>query len=179
MAKVDGDLSLFMTPAAYSNLKNEKKTESTKRSEKTRFLNIFESAKNKTEAGGLGPLPNMPVSDDTVNILMDEVRSAGDSLRDRPFPEEILHYKKAVRNFMHYIVENTYTLKQEDGIQNYLKEGYSGSRGKFDVTTYTKIQVIDKKMEDLAAMLLSSQRQQIELASRLEEIRGLLIDLLE
>jgi uncharacterized protein YaaR (DUF327 family) len=39
--------------------------------------------------------------------------------------------------------------------------------------------VIDKKLEDLAAMLLSSQMRQMELVSRLEEIKGLLVDLLQ
>jgi uncharacterized protein YaaR (DUF327 family) len=38
--------------------------------------------------------------------------------------------------------------------------------------------VVDKKLEDMAAMILSSQMGQIELASRLEEITGILVDLM-
>jgi hypothetical protein len=44
---------------------------------------------------------------------------------------------------------------------------------------YTSIQVIDKKLEDLAAMLLRNQGQHIDMLSSLEEIKGLLIDLLQ
>ena len=167
-----------MNPAAYSQVKEEKKT---KRSGKTEFSRIFEEIRGKT-AGELGPLENLPVSEETLNLLMDEVRSAGDTLRNKPFPSEILLYKQAVRNFMHYIIENCYSLDHETGIPKFLKPGYKGMRGTPEAMkqiTYTKIQVIDKKLEDLAAMLLSSQMQQLELASRLEEIKGLLIDLMQ
>ena len=183
MAKVDTDVqSFFMNPSAYTHVKGEdKKTRGIRRGGKTEFSRIFEEIRGKT-AGELGPLENLPVSEETINFLMDEVRSAGDSLRGRPFPSEILRYKQAVRNFMHYVVENSYSLDHETGIPKFLKSGYKGPRGtpeSMKQITYTKIQVIDKKLEDMAAMLLSSQMQQLELASRLEEIKGLLIDLLQ
>ena len=113
---------------------------------------------------------------------MDDVRNAGDILRGRPFPDEIIRYKQAVRNFMHYVVENSYALEHEAGIPKFLKPGYNGPRGTPEAMAqlrYTKIQVIDKKLEDLAAMLLSGQKRQLEIASRLEEIQGLLVDLLQ
>jgi uncharacterized protein YaaR (DUF327 family) len=169
-----------MNPQAYSHVKPEnKKTERVKRSGKTEFSRIFEAFRGD---GGIGPLENLPVSEETLNLLMDEVRSTGDSLRNRPFPAEILLYKQAVRNFMHYVVENCYKLEHEDGIPKFLKTGYKGPRGTPEAMkqyTYTKIQIIDKKLEDLAAMLLSSQMPQLELISRLEEIKGLLVDLLQ
>ena len=182
MAKVDADVSpLFMNPSAYSQVKDEKKPKGARRSGKTEFSRIFEDIRGKT-ADQLGPLENLPVSEDTVNALMDDVRSAGDSMRDRPYPEEILRYKQAVRNFIHYIAENAYSLEHEAGIPRYLKPGYKGPRGTpaaLEQKKLFKIQIIDKKLEDLAAMLLSSQMQQLELISRLEEIKGLLIDLMQ
>ena len=169
MAKVDTEIPAFyMNPAAYTQVKDEKKTKDAKRSGKTEFSRIFEEIRGKT-AGELGPLENLPVSEETLNFLMDEVRSSGDSLRNRPFPDEILRYKQAVRNFMHYVVENCFSLEQEDGIRRLLKPH----------KRYYKIQVIDKKLEDMAAMLLSRQMSQLELLARLEEIKGLLVDLLQ
>ena len=185
MAKIEGDIpSVYMTPAPYNRLKDDKKPGNVKRGEKTRFSGIFDSIKTKNagDFGPLGPLPEMQASEETLNLLMDEVRSAGDTLRDRPFPDEILRYKKAVRNFMHYVVENGYNIDHETGIPKFLKPGYRGPRGTPEAMSqlrYTKIQVLDKKLEDLAANLLSGQVKQLELAARLEEIKGLLIDLLE
>jgi len=183
MAKVDtSDTSFYMNPAAYAPVKpEEKKSKGIRRGEKSEFSRLFDSFRGKT-ADELGPLRDLPVSEDSVNLLMDEVRSAGDTLKNRPFPEEIMRYKQAVRNFMNYIVKNTFSLEREEGIPNFLRPGFKGQRGTpeaMEGKLYTKIQVIDKKLEDLAAMLLSSQGQQFELVSRLEEIKGLLVDLLQ
>jgi len=184
MARVDGEVSpLYMNPGVYTNVKKEepKKPKKTGSAGKTEFSRIFDEIRGKA-AGELGPIPNLPVSEETINALMDEVRSAGDTLRSRPFPEEIIRYKRAVRNFMHFVVENCYTLDHETGIPKFLKPGYKGPRGTPEAMkqiTYTRIEVIDKKLEDLAAMLLASQATQMEIASRLEEIKGLLIDLLQ
>ena len=182
MAKVDTDVqSFFLNPSAYTQVKDEKKTKGTRRTGKTEFSRIFEEIRGKT-AAELGPLENLPVSEETLDFLMDEVRSAGDTLLSRPLPDEIIRYKQAVRNFMHYVVQNCYSLDRETGIPKFLKPGYKGPRGTPEAMkqlTYTKIQVIDKKLEEMAAMLLSSQKPQLELASRLEEIKGLLIDLLQ
>jgi len=182
MAKVDStDTSFYMNPSAYSQVKDEKKSKNIRRGEKVDFSRMFDDLRSKT-ADELGPLASLPVSDDSVNMLMEEVRSTGDDLRGRPFPEEIMRYKQAVRNFLNYVVKNSYSVDQEEGIPNKLKPGFAGRRSTPEAQkgkSYTKIQIIDKKLEDLAAMLLTSQMRQIELISRLEEIRGLLVDLLQ
>jgi uncharacterized protein YaaR (DUF327 family) len=180
MALVDGtDPSIFMNPSAYSQVKDEKKTKAPGGVKK--FSNIFDDLRGKT-ADELGPLRDLPVSDDTVNYLMDEVRSTGDTLKNRPLPEEILRYKQAVRNFINYVVQNAYSMDMEEGVQNKFKPQFKGRRGTPEADErklYAKIQVIDKKLEDLAAMLITSQVRQLETVSRLEEIRGLLVDLLQ
>jgi len=169
MAKVDStDPAFYMNPSAYTQVKNEKKTKGLRRGERAEFSRMFDNFRGKT-ADELGALRNLPVSDDSINLLMDEVRDAGDVLKSRPLPEEILRYKQAVRNFINYVVKNSLTLEHEDGIQKFMKPR----------KRYAKISIIDKKLEDLAAMLLSSQKNQLILVSRLEEIRGLLIDLLQ
>jgi len=181
MAKVESpDTSFYMNPAAYTQAKDEKKTK-TSRAGRTDFSRLFDDLRGRT-ADEIGPLRDLPVSEDTVNKLMDDVRNSGDILRSRPFPEEIMRYKQAVRNFMNYVVKNAYALEHEEGIPNFLRPGFKGRRGTPEAMQgkmYTKIQVIDRKLEDLAAMLLTSQNQQMQLVSRLEEIRGLLVDLLQ
>jgi uncharacterized protein YaaR (DUF327 family) len=184
MAKIDSpDLpSFYMNPAAYSQVKGDAKKNKTQGVRRGReFSRIFEELRGKT-ADELGILRDLPVSEETLNTLMDEVRSAGDSLRSRPFPDEILRYKQAVRGFMHYVVENGYALEKEEGIPNYLKPGYRGQRGTEESrarVVYAKIQVIDTKLENMAAMLLSAQADQLKLAASLEEVNGLLVDLLQ
>jgi len=183
MSKIDGtDPSIYnANPGAFGQVKEEKKPKSLRRSGKSEFSEFFDSLRGKT-ADELGPLRNLPSSEETVNILMDEVRDAGDKLKNRPLGEEIMRYKQAVRNFINYVVQNCYSKEYDEGILNKLKPGFKGRRSTPEATErnqYVKIQVIDKKLEDLAAMLLSSQGRQMELVSRLEEIKGLLVDLLQ
>ncbi|MDR1587335.1 MAG: YaaR family protein [Treponema sp.] len=171
MAKIDStDVpSFYMNPSAYSQVKGEtKKARGIRRGVETGFSEIFESIRGKT-ADELGPLRDLPVSEETVNLLMDEVRSAGDALKDRPLPDEILRYKQAVRNFMHYVVENSYAINTSTTML----------RKKKNLKPNVTIQVIDKKLENLAAMLLTGQMSQLKLAASLEEINGLLVDLLQ
>ena len=184
MAKVDNtDPALFMNPAAFSQVKADTRTKGreVRRKDGVGFFRIFDDVRTKA-ADELDPVSGMPASEEAANFLMDEVRSAGNILKNRPFPEEIMRYKQAVKNFMNYVVKNSYALEHEDGIPKFLKPGFSGRRGTPDALSqkkYTKIQVIDRKLEDLAAMLLASQVSQLEMISRLEEISGLLVDLLQ
>ncbi|MDR1319123.1 MAG: YaaR family protein [Treponema sp.] len=173
MAKIDpSDVSSFyMNPSAYSQVKEEaKKTRGrgVRRSGEPGFSEIFENIRGKT-ADELGPLRNLPASEEAVSFLMDEVRSAGDILKDHPLPDKILRYKQAVRNFMHYVVENSYEIHSSTTILRIRKE----------LKPNVTVQVVDKKLEDLAAMLLTGQMSQLKLAASLEEINGLLVDLLQ
>jgi len=188
MAKVDStDPTIFMNPSAYSGVKDEKKIKgagigNVRKGQKTEFSNIFDNLLGKVP-DELGPIHDLPVSDDSINFLMDDIRDAGDKLISRPLPEEIIRYKQAVRNFINYIVKNNFSLGREDGIANKFKPGFKGEDRNSESATkkygYTKIEVVDKKLEDLAAMLLANQGRQLDLVSRLEEIKGLLIDLMQ
>jgi uncharacterized protein YaaR (DUF327 family) len=183
MAKIDSPdpSGMFLNPAAYSQARTETRKaqgRAVRGTQKTPFSRLLEDEKN----AALGPVPDLPVSEETLNRLMDDVRSAGDDLRNRPFPDEILTFKKAVRNFMYYVVENGYQVQESAGVPKFLKPGFRGGRGtpeSQERKVYVQIQVIDKKLEDMAAMILTSQINQLELAARLEEITGLLVDLLQ
>jgi hypothetical protein len=184
MAKIDStDPTIFLNPSASSGVRDEKKLKSSnvRKGQKTEFSGLFDNLLGRT-ADEIGPLMNLPVSDESVNQLMDNVRDAGDKLLSRPLPEEIIRYKQAVRNFINYIVKNNFSMGRDEGIPNYLKPNFKGQRGTPEAMRnygYTKIEVIDKKLEDMAAMLLTNQGRQLDLISSLEEIKGLLIDLLQ
>ena len=176
--------SFYMNPSAYSQVKGDGKKDKGKavrRSGANSFSRIFNEFRAKT-GDELGPVHDLPVSEETANMLMDEVHSTGSALRDRPCQDEIIRYKQAVRNFMHYIVTNSFTLEHEAGLPRFMKPGFTGQRGTEESrkqTRYTKIQVIDKKLEDFAAAILAGQVYQLKLIAGLEEINGLLIDLLQ
>jgi uncharacterized protein YaaR (DUF327 family) len=177
MAKVDfSDASLFLNPAAYVNARDELKKKDPilekklrergkiRPARKTPFFDILKDAVRATEA----PLLR-PASEEALQGLLDDVHSAGDGLKNRPFPEEIKQYKQAVRNFIHYVVENGYAVKEQSLGSNLMRRNQK----------YVIVQVVDKKLEQLAAGILAGQINQLELLSHTNEIAGLLVDLLQ
>lgn len=102
-----------------------------------------------------------------LEALLDEVHSSGDLLKEKQLPDNIVAYKNAVRSFVRYIVDRAYTVTESTSGGNILK------RKKF-----TQVQVIDQKLEQLAAGILSNQKDQLGLLGKIEEINGLLVDLM-
>jgi uncharacterized protein YaaR (DUF327 family) len=185
------DAGAFWNPQVYGGLRQDAKKTGGKRSERAaektesrqvgvlRFEEVLKTAR-PGYLSELGAPRELSPSEEAVRQLLDEVHSAGDSLRQRPFKEEVLAYKKAVRDFLHYVVENSYTTEDHQGVPWGQKPGFSGPlwgekarmRNKFQA-----VKVVDAKLEQLAGGILSGQTAQLELLSKLEEITGLLVNL--
>jgi len=128
---------------------------------------LFSDLLEKNTVSELGPLRELAPSEEAIAELMDAVHSAGSDLIDRPFHDEIIKYKKAVRDFIHYVVENGFTINKSQTNQRKLR----------NLQPHVQIQVIDRKLEELAAAILSGQTTQLTRVSKLDEITGLLVDL--
>jgi len=172
MAKVDfpDGATPFFNPAAYTNVQTEnRKTregKSLKGSKAVPFSSFLDNA-SVDENGEIAAFPDLPVSEETLRTLLDDVHAAGEDLKNKPLAAQIKRYKMAVRNFLHYVVENGYTVEERTSGVNILK------RKKF-----TLVQVVDKKLEQLAAGIMAGQSSQLEILARLDEIAGLLVNLL-
>jgi uncharacterized protein YaaR (DUF327 family) len=189
MAKVDFPQDpggAFLDPLSYTNVNPRSRAEARRGAGSKRSAGSgapapdFSSVLEQSRPGGLEPAEALPASEETLNRLLEEVSNTGDILRERPFPQEILSYKRAVRDFMRYVVDNGYQVAKQDGIPKYLKPNFSGVRGSPDSLERTQrytVQVVDRRLDELASALLNRQLSQLELLSRLEEIRGLLVDL--
>ncbi|MDR2021018.1 MAG: YaaR family protein [Treponema sp.] len=185
MAKVDlpaDSQGLFSDTASYIHPTIRPKTEKRRPGRasgpgKADFTSILEHSRTPE----LETPETPPVSEETTAKLLEEVRNAGNLLGERPFPQEILAYKQAVKNFMRYVVDNSYQVEQQLGIPQYLKPNFRGVRGSSDSqrrVLHPMIRVVDRRLEELAAALMKGQLSQLEILSRLEEIKGLLVDLI-
>jgi uncharacterized protein YaaR (DUF327 family) len=169
MAKIDSpDLNFIFNSAAYNQVHAEtqktKNRSQVRENRKPAFAKFLENAGvQETEVPG-----TFPLSETALQALLDDVHSSGDELKNRPFPDEIIRYKKAVRNFIHYVVENSYILEEKTSGVNLRR------RKKF-----TLVQVVDRKLEQLAVGIMAGQTNQLELLSRIDEIAGMLVNLLQ
>jgi len=168
MAKVDfpEGSSPFFNPLVHAGVKRDEKK--VKDSRKTPFSKLLDgaAAEAERESAPAEGLEHLEPSEEALRALLDDVHQVGEELQAKPFPDNIRRYKTAVRAFLHYIVENGYTAEERVSGTNILK------RKKF-----TLIQVVDRKLEQLAAGILAGQKSRLEILARLDEINGLLVDL--
>lgn len=164
MARID--LPDHLLPGFVPGLQGPR-TEGRRKTERKKgvFSSLLREAGETEEAAGAeGALE--PFSEEALSELLDEVHSLGDALRKNQGLEAVAAYKRAVRNFVHYVVERAFGVEEKTSGKSILK------RKKF-----TMVAVIDERLERLAAEILSSQRDQMEILRRIDEINGMLVDL--
>jgi uncharacterized protein YaaR (DUF327 family) len=114
-------------------------------------------------------LPDGPETQSTnLDDLMADLDQQGRKFQERPILEELVKYKALVKRFLEI------TLKQA------LKPANHSGRRRLNSPTpkdYQIIEVVDKKLTELTMAVLEKENKNINLASRLDEIRGLLLDL--
>lgn len=109
--------------------------------------------------------------DKILSVLLDNVSDAGDALKERPVPDNIIRYKESVRNFIKFVVSKSFEVKNSEGIK--IRKGLEIRQKQ-----YTQIQIINQKLEKLAAGIMANQKDQLLILAKLEEINGLLVDLI-
>lgn len=186
MDKIDipGGAPVF-NPAAYTQVQTRKPGDKAlKGAKKSAFSRLLEGTETREaeDIEASAALAGLAPSEELLQELLDGVHSTGDDLRLRPLSEEITQYKRAVRRFLRYVVANGYDIEAQNGIPNYLKPGFKGERGSpesKEAKRHYVIRVVDEKLEQLAAGILSGQLNQLGLLARLDEITGLLVDLIQ
>ena len=134
----------------------------------SRFLRELESAEAKSDAGAVRSVQDGSIGSDPLEDLLDELHDAGDSLRSSSTYERIKRYKSAVKSFVAYVVSRTLKVEEKTSL------GRINKRKK-----YTLVSVIDEKLESLAKDVVRNQSDQMEIVRRVDEINGLIVDLLQ
>ncbi len=156
-----GDSSLFKRP--------ERKRKDKKQ---LKGISVFSDIVGRVEEaeGGSGVSYRRYYSEeDSRNLeeLLDEVSAMGEKLAENPTIDNIKEYKKRVGDFINYIVNKAVILEERVSGLDILKR-----------KRFTLVKIIDRKLEQLAAEVLRNQRDQLMILEKVEEINGMLVDLL-
>lgn len=162
---MDGIDPLTGKPPLNTGSRKKKKTG---KSEKGLFSRLMESEPAETRDTVYG-ITASEGAEGGLEELLDGVHHRGDLLKQYPSPERVRDYKQAVRRFMAYIVAHSLNIEEHAGarLSPFKKQ-----------KKYTQIQVIDEKLEKLGNGVMKNQQEQLELLGKVEEINGLLIDLM-
>jgi uncharacterized protein YaaR (DUF327 family) len=102
----------------------------------------------------------------SIEELLDEVFTAGGALKAAPTLDAIREYRERVQAFLRHVVDHMLAVEESTSGGNILRR-----------KRYTLIRVIDGKLEALAASVLSAQREQLGILAQVDEINGMLVDL--
>jgi len=98
-----------------------------------------------------------------LDELLEMIDQQGDRLNKHRTFRELIRYKKMVKQFVKETVGQMYNV-QED---------YSPMQGKI----HTIVKSVDESLEDLTKMILDEQASQLDILGKLDEVRGMLVDL--
>ncbi len=97
-----------------------------------------------------------------INKMLEDIDKIGKKLISTRSVEDARQYKEKIKEYLNLIVKNIYILKKEAGPYNY--------------GVHVRIEIINEKLDKLTKDLIENQQESINLANKISEIRGLLVD---
>jgi uncharacterized protein YaaR (DUF327 family) len=98
--------------------------------------------------------------------LLDKIDAEGVVLQKNPSVAGIKRYRQLVREFMKEALHHSYQVETDS------KWDYSGNRKE-----YVIVKKVNQSLEELTDTFVSREKSQIDLIAKLDEIRGMLLDL--
>ena len=99
--------------------------------------------------------------------MKNAIDEQGTRLGDRVDVKEFEKYRRLIREFLDEIVSNGYTFSREDAY---------AARGKHRYIATVK--VVDEKLDELGKEVMKEQADKLEILGKIDDIRGLLLDLM-
>ncbi len=101
-----------------------------------------------------------------LQTLLSEIDMQAQKLQGKLYLQDLIKYKKLVKDFLNIAARNSYQLS---------KENFLDRRGRHRVLS--TIKKVDEELEALTREFLSNEKDRMKILQKLDDIRGLLIDI--
>ena len=101
-----------------------------------------------------------------LNSLMEEITDQGDKIARHMDIKDMKRYRELVKDFMNEVVNRSH---------KFSRENFLDRRGRHRV--YGIVKLVDKNLDELASELVKDEKDHLAILSRVDEIRGLLLDI--
>lgn len=101
-----------------------------------------------------------------LNLMMEEIVMQGDKIVKRMDVRDMRRYRTLIKEFMNEIVNRSH---------RFSRENFLDRRGRHRV--YGIIRLVDEKLDELAQELVKGECDKIAILAKVDEIRGLLLDI--
>ena len=102
-----------------------------------------------------------------LNIMMEDIIQQGKKLTKHMDVRDMKHYRELIKEFMNEVVNRSH---------KFSRENFLDKRGRHRV--YGIIKLVDKNLDELAAQLIADEKDSMAILNKIDEIRGLLLDIL-
>lgn len=102
-----------------------------------------------------------------LKVLYDEIEMLTARLKDKLFIEDLVRYKEKIREFLNITINNSHVFYKESSLDR---------RGRHRV--YSLVKKVDRELDELTKDFLNIEKNRIKILQRLDDIRGLLVDIL-
>lgn len=165
---------LFFSAANSAALANSKlsKEEKSSKIKKKSFASALEKSTYQNQLIQEGfPIEIAEMETEEAAVyLRDEAEKAADALRQSQMPDKFADFRKKVSQFMRYIEKNNFEVKIKK------RNGFN-SKGQ-PLPPRVQIKIINQNLDEMASYFISSQKDTFKMLAKLNEITGLLVDLL-
>ncbi len=102
-----------------------------------------------------------------LSIMMEDIVTQGDKIKKKMDVRDMKRYRSLIKEFMNEIVNRSH---------KFSRENFLDRRGRHRV--YGIIKLIDQNLDELAGELIKDEMDSIAILDKVDEIRGLLLDIL-
>ena len=102
-----------------------------------------------------------------IQEIKKRIDDQGGRLSDKADIKEYEKYRSLIREFIDEIVSNGYTFSKEDTYASRGKRRYIAT-----------VETVNKKLDELGKEVMKEQADKLEILSKIDDIRGLLLDLM-
>lgn len=98
-----------------------------------------------------------------LDLYIKEIKSIGQKIVATQNYCDIVQYKKVIKGYLKSIVDNMYSVNKNTSF--------------WDGNYYTTVRTVNEKLEEMTRELMYEQKENIDLAAKIDEINGLLVDI--
>jgi len=104
---------------------------------------------------------------DELKILYDKIEAQSSKLKDNLFIEDLIEYKRLVKEFLNITVKNSHVFYKVNSLDR---------RGRHRI--YSLVKRVDNELDELTKDFLNIENNRLKILGRLEDIKGILLDIL-
>lgn len=130
-----------------------------------RNINTIENRGNKQKSSFNDSfnLANRFKSKEEIESYIKEIKSIGEKVVANQNYSDVVNYKKAIKSYLKSVLDYMYSLNQDSSF--------------WDGNYFKTVKIVDEKLEGITKELLYDQKDNINLATKIDEINGLLVDM--